>query len=438
MNSLPNKTAAQLGSIIIIHQQPKVRSLFRKIISPEGYKVFEAPDAKTAAIVAIQENIDVILCDKDDTCRDFISPEKKKSFFPYADVIPLSLTDVTREDSHLLLSVISRTLEKVQLEKKVLRLEECIEQEPETEYNIGASSAIRDTVAILKKIAPSDDPVLLQGETGAGKQMFARGLHAASSRRNNPFMTLHCNSLTGTALEIELFGCKAGACPGISNDRIGVLEKAYMGSLLLTDIEHLDRPMQTKLLHALISNEFTRPGDQQPTPINIRIMSTTDKDLLPAVEAGAFEEDLFYRLTIFTLHIPSLRERRMDIPLLARRFMKHFARRADKKVRDLSKDFLFHLQRYTWKGNIRELKNVMERAVIMTENDMLSEDDLPFEIRYFQNGSLDIQSAFDLRTMEKHHLQKVLTYTRGNKVEAARLLNIGLTTLYRKINDYIN
>ena len=438
MHSLPNKSAVRSGSIIIIHQQPKIRSLFRRIITLEGYKVFEAADAGDASAIAIREDIEVILCDKDVCGQDFFSPERKKTFFPYAEIVPLPLTDVTQEDSHLLLSVISRTLEKVQLEKRILQLEECIGQDPELDYGIGESSAIRETIAMVKRIAPTDDTVLLQGDTGTGKHLFARAIHAGSARKNNPFITLHCNILTGTALEIELFGCKAGAYPGISKDKTGALEKACKGSLLLTDVSHLDKPMQERLLRALISNEFIKPGDSQPTPINVRIFSTTQKELLSAVEEGQFDEDLFYRLSIFTLRIPSLQDRKMDIPLLARRFIKHFARKADKRVKDMSKDFLYHLQRYSWKGNIRELKNVIERAVIMTESDLLSEENLPFEIRYFQNGVLDIQSAFDLKNVEKRHLQKVLTYTRGNKVEAARLLNIGLTTLYRKINDYSN
>ncbi|MDO6431881.1 sigma-54 dependent transcriptional regulator [Flavitalea sp. BT771] len=435
MHSLPNKSAVRPGSIIIIHQQPKVRSLFRRIISHEGYKVFEASDAGDASAIAIREDIEVVLCDKDVSCPEYLSPERKKTFFPYAEVVPLSLTEATQEDSHLLLSVISRTLEKVQLEKRILQLEECIDQDPEMDYGIGESSAIRDTIAMVKRIAPTDDTVLLQGNTGTGKHLFARAIHAGSARKNNPFITLHCNILTGKALEIELFGCKAGAYPGISKDKIGALEKACKGSLLLADVGHLDKAMQKQLLQALLNNEFIKPGDTQPTPINVRILSTTKQDLLSAVEDGQFEEALFYRLSIFTLRIPSLHERKMDIPLLARRFIKHFARKADKKVKDMNKDFLYHLQRYSWKGNIRELKNVIERAVIMTESDMLSEENLPFEILYFQNDSLDIRSAFDLKNMEKRHLQKVLTYTRGNKVEAARLLNIGLTTLYRKIND---
>jgi len=438
MYSLSNKPPVQTDGVIIVHPQPRVRSLLRRIISLEGYKVFEAADAHDATTIARQEDAAVILYDKDISGLNDLSPERKRTLFPYADILSLPLTAAIREDSQLLLNVISHTLKKVQLEKRIRQLEECIEHEPETDYSLGESSAIRDLVAMIKKIAPADDPVLLQGEQGTGKQLFARSLHTGSPRRNNPFIILHCKTLTEASLEIELFGCKAGAYPGISKERTGALEKAYKGSLLLTDVDHLPETIQRRLFQILTSHSFVKPGETIATPLNVRIFSTTTNDLFSIVEKGRFDEDLFYRLSTFNLRIPSLRDRKMDIPLLARHFMKHFAQKADKRVRDINKEFLYHLQRYSWKGNIQELRNIIERAVIMTERDQLSEDNLPFEIRYFQNGSLDIQAAFDLRTLEKHHLQKVLTYTRGNKVEAAKLLNIGLTTLYRKINEYTN
>ncbi len=424
MASLTNKTAAPAGNILIVDDQIKLRNQLRRIISLEGHKVYEAADPERGIQILAKEDIEVVISNQPIPLGENVEIIS----------LPPSLSNI-EEDPRAILTQLSHALEKVRLQKRIQQLEQWAEQPPDFDNILGESSVIREAISLARKIAPTDAAVLLHGETGTGKEMFARAIHAASPRNRNPFIILNCNAFTAAALERELFGYKAGAFPGAMRDKKGVLEEANKGSLLLNEIGDLDNDLQNKLLQALEQNEFTKPGDTRPTRLNVRIFSATKKDPYRIIQEGKFREDLLYRLNVFTIRLPSLKDRKMDIPLLARRFMKYFAGKTDVKVNGISKDFLYHLQRYPWKGNILELKNVMERAVIMTESDLLSEDCLPFDIRYQPTGDNGFPSAFDLKNVERLHLQKVLNYTGGNKAEAAKLLNIGLTTLYRKINE---
>ncbi|HTI09396.1 MAG TPA: sigma-54 dependent transcriptional regulator [Puia sp.] len=441
MASPPNKIAVQAGNILIVGDQIKFRNQLRRILSLEGHKVYEAADPDTLSAIVAKEDIEVLLCDHDLMAGQWNIPFGKEpaGLFAYTEIVTAGpSSDNLEEEPAALLALISQALEKVRLRKRIQQLEQWTEQPPDFDNILGESSAIREVLALARKIAPTDAAVLLQGEAGTGKEMFARAIHAAGPRNRNPFITLNCKAFPKEALEKELFGYKAGAFPGALRDKKGSLEEAAKGSLLLNEISEMDIFLQDKLLLALEQNEFTRAGDTRPTQLNIRLFSSTKKDLYKLVQEGKFREDLLHRLNVFTIRLPSLRDRKMDIPLLARRFMKYFAARADEKVLGMSKDFLYHLQRYPWKGNIRELKNVMERAVIMAESDLLAEDCLPFDIRYQPTDDASITSAFDLKNVERLHLQKVLNFTGGNKAEAAKLLNIGLTTLYRKINEPSN
>ena len=437
MASLLNKITAQAGNILIVDDQIKFRNQLRRIISLEGYKVFEATDPESAIKIVDKEDIEVILCDNKLILGDNpLFGQESTSLFTYTEIVPLSSSDDMEEE--VILPLIAHALEKVRLQKRIQQLEQWSEQAPDFDNILGESSVIREAIALARKIAPTDATVLLHGEAGTGKEMFARAIHGASPRSLNPFIAINCNAFTKEALERELFGYKSGAFPGAMRDKKGLLEEAGKGSLLLNEVSEMDLDLQNKLLLALEQNEYIKAGETRPTRLNVRLFSTTKKDPYQLVQEGKFREDLLHRLNVFTIRLPSLKDRKMDIPLLARRFMKHFAGKADVKVNSMSKDFLYHLQRYPWKGNIRELKNLMERAVIMTETDLLSEDCLPFDIRYQPADEGSITSAFDLKNVERLHLQKVLNFTGGNKAEAAKLLNIGLTTLYRKINEDSN
>jgi len=229
-----------------------------------------------------------------------------------------------------------------------------------------------------------------------------------------------------------LFGYKAGAFTGALKDKKGLLEEAHHGTVFLDEIGEVSMELQAKLLRVLESKTFIKVGDTQTTKVNVRILAATNRNLQIEAEAGRFRLDLYYRLSVFTISLPSLNERKGDIEALVQYYLNDFATKAARRPMKLTADFLRLLMQHQWKGNIRELKNVIERVVILADADTLTPDLLPPEFNY---ASADA-SALDLETVERQHIQKVLAHTRGNKTETARLLGIGLTTLYRKLDEY--
>jgi len=301
---------------------------------------------------------------------------------------------------------------------------------------LGNSPLIAAAIALARRVAPTDATVLLLGETGTGKEVFAQAIHHASKRVAKPFMALNCSAFSKELLESELFGHKAGAFTGASKDKRGLIEEANLGTLFLDEIGEMHIDLQAKLLRVLESSEFIKVGDIKSTRVDVRIIAATNRDLQQVVEQGGFRDDLYYRLNVFTIPLPALRDRKKDIPLIADHYLHFFSRKGGKRIEGISKDFLDHLQQHEWKGNIRELKNIIERAVILADGPMLTVQNLPSELQITGLRAGGPLSAFDLASVEKLHIQRVLNHTRGNKTEAARLLNIGLTTLYRKIEEY--
>jgi transcriptional regulator with PAS, ATPase and Fis domain len=238
-------------------------------------------------------------------------------------------------------------------------------------------------------------------------------------------------------LESEIFGHKAGAFTGANKDKRGLIEEADKGTLFLDEIGEMHFDLQSKLLRVLETSEFIKVGDVKSTKVNVRIIAATNRNLQDEIAEGRFREDLYYRLNVFTIQLPSLNERKEDITPLAKYYTEQFATKANKHINGMADGFIRALQNHRWKGNIRELKNVIERAIILEDSNQLTVGSLPYEL---QNQSTSAQgntlSAFSLASVEKLHIQRVLNHTKGNKTEAARLLDIGLTTLYRKIEEY--
>lgn len=441
------------GNILVVDDETNLRSLLKRVISLEGYNVYEAADVKTAVRLVNREDIDVVVCDvklPDGNGLEFTRNVKARP--THVEIILLTahanIPDVVQamrfgafdyiskgEDNDKLLPLIANAVEKAHLQKRVDRLEEHVAHVFSFSNIIGESDAIRETIDMARKVTPSDTTVMLLGETGTGKELFAKAIHANSKRAAYPFIALNCSAFSKDLLESELFGHKSGAFTGAIRDKKGLIEEANEGTLFLDEIGEMHMDLQSKLLRVLETNQFFKVGATIPTHSNVRILSATNRNLKDEVEAGRFREDLFYRLNVFSIGIPSLRERRKDIPILARYFIRLFAAKMNKNVVGMSKEFLCALERQAWKGNIRELKNVIERAVILAEGPELSADNLPVELQT-DNFKTQALSAFDLASVEKLHILRVLNYTHGNKVEAARLLNIGLTTVYRKIEEY--
>jgi two-component system, NtrC family, response regulator len=441
------------GSILIIDDEEKLRSLISRIITLEGFEVLEAGNLNSAIKLLEKATVDVVLCDvklPDGSGVDFVSFTKSK--YPAMEIILLTaygnIADgvqamkngafdyITKgDDNEKIIPLLNRAIEKVQLQKRVHHLEEQIGNRYGFDSILGKSGPITDAITLAKRVAPTDTTVLLLGETGTGKEVFAQAIHYSSRRAGKPFLALNCSAFGKELLESEIFGHRAGAFTGANKDKKGLLEEASTGTLFLDEIGEMHTDLQAKILRVLETNEFMKVGDTKSTKIDVRIIAATNRDLQQDVKEGKFREDLFYRLNVFTITLPALRDRKKDIPVLAEHFLKIFAQKTNAHIEGMSKDFIEHLQQHDWKGNIRELKNIIERAVILSNSNQLTIDSLPVGLQSINYQSQNM-SAFDLASVEKLHIQRVLNHTNGNKTETARLLNIGLTTLYRKIEEY--
>ena len=439
------------GKILIIDDEEQLRALLTRIISLEGFSVTEADDLRVSLKILDKEDIDVVLCDvklPDGNGVDFVKQIKPK--FPLIEIILLTAYGnvhdgvqamkngafdyiMKGDDNDKVIPLLYKAIEKVQLQKRIRQLEQQIGKRYGFENILGESPAIKEAIALAKKVAPTDTTVLLSGETGTGKEVFAQAIHSSSKRAGKPFLALNCSAFSKELLESEIFGHKAGAFTGAMRDKKGLIEEANSGTLFLDEIGEMHIDLQSKLLRVLENNEFIKVGDTKSTRIDVRIIAATNRDLREEINEVKFREDLFYRLNVFTIQLPPLRERKEDIMPLANYFLKFFSDRINKKIRSIDKDVIEKLQQQEWKGNIRELKNVIERAIILENSDTLTVQNLPFD---FRSGSPSAESTWDLSSMEKYHIQKVLNQVHGNKTEAARLLNIGLTTLYRKMEEY--
>jgi len=441
-----------MNKILIIDDEEKLRSLLARLIKLEGFTVTETGSLKSAHKAIEKEEPDVILCDvklPDGNGVDFTREVKTKN--PIIEIILLTaygnITDgiqamkngafdyiIKGDDNDKVIPLLNKAVEKVELQKKIARLEDLVGKKYSFESIIGYSKALTDAFSLAKKVAPTDATVLLLGETGTGKEVFAQAIHNASTRAGKSFLAINCSALSKELLESEIFGHKAGAFTGATKDKMGLIEEANSGTLFLDEIGEMHLDLQSKLLRVLETGEFIKVGDTKSIKVNVRIIAATNRDLQEEIKEHMFREDLFYRLNVFAITLPPLRERKEDIPLLVNYFVSLFASKTNKNLKGVSPEVNKLLQHHYWKGNIRELKNVIERAVILESTEYITRGSLPFDIQGILSN--DQATSFDLASMEKQHIHKVLLLANGNKTETARLLNIGLTTLYRKIEEY--
>lgn len=445
-----------MKNILIIDDEEKLRNLLAKIISYEGFEVHQAEDCKTAFKKMEQFDVDVVICDVKLPDGNGVELSKElKNKYPLVEIILLTaygnIPDsvqaikngafdyITKgDDNNKIIPLVIRAFEKVELTKRVQRLEKQLINKYAFDSIIGESIQIKKTIELAKKVAVNNTTVLLTGETGTGKEVFAQAIHQESSRRNKNFVAINCSAFSKELLESELFGHKAGAFTGAIKDQKGLFSEANNGTIFLDEIGELALDLQAKLLRVIESGEFFKVGESRPTKIDVRIIAATNRDLQSEIEAGHFREDLFYRISAFQIGLPALRERVVDIELFAYHFLQLFSTKANKRIKKFSDDFMDALKQCQWKGNIRELRNVIERCVILAESTEISTDLLPPEIK--QNATPSSKnkaiSSFELASAEKLHIQKVLNYTNSNKTKTAELLGIALTTLYRKMNEY--
>ena len=438
------------ANILVIDDEKNLASLISRTLELEGFKVFQANTAKEGLKALLLEDIHVVLSDvklPDINGVELVKMIKEKK--PYVEIISLTaygtIADgvlaiknggfdyITKgDDNHKIIPLTYKAAEKAQFQLRVFNLEARISGKYSFDHIIGRSKPILDAIEIAKKVSPTDTTVLLLGETGTGKEVFAESIHYVSPRHLQPFVAVNCSSFPAELLESELFGYKAGSFTGAVKDKKGLFEEANNGTIFLDEVGEMSLELQAKLLRVLESRSFIKIGDTQTTKVNIRILAATNRDLQKEAEDGRFRLDLFYRLSVFTISLPSLNERKTDIELLAKYYLKQFADKVNKRIEKMSDEFIYVLTQHLWKGNVRELKNVIERVVILADNGVIGTDLLPIE---FRTTHIE-KDALDLESIEKQHIFKVLNHAHGNKTEAARLLAIGLTTLYRKLDHY--
>ncbi|MEL6538261.1 MAG: sigma-54 dependent transcriptional regulator [Bacteroidota bacterium] len=441
--------------ILIVEDEDNLRELLTKLLMLEGFEVFSAPDVTTGLGILEKQTLSLVITDVQLPDTNGLEFTKLiKSQYPLTEVIVLTafgnIKDgvkamkmgafdyLTKGDGDEKLPLVAaKAVEKAVLNRQLQEFEYRLESKSSFSKIIGQSTALHKTIDLAKKVAITDTTVLLLGETGTGKELMAEAIHLASRRRKGPFIAINCAAIPKDLQESELFGHKKGAFTGAHQDKKGYFEVADRGTIFLDELGEMSPELQAKLLRVLENKTINKVGETSSIPIDVRIIAATNRDLFRE-DNEEFRKDLYYRLSTFTINLPPLRERKDDIELLALNFMKQNAEKFGKILDGMSSEYTGYLRSYTWPGNIRELRNVVERSVILADDHQLNHTTLPGEILEGapSGATPDEMGSVDLYSVEKIHILKVLEMTGGNKAEAAKRLDIGLATLYRKLKEY--
>ena len=441
-----------MNKILIIDDEPTIRMLLSRILELEGYEVLKAKDRATALYTLKNNEVQVVLCDvflPDGNGVDMV--EELQQLVPAAKIILLTahgnIPDgvqaikngafdyiVKGDDNRKIIPIVSRAMDAIASEKKKKKPDATTAKSHTFDTIVGKSTALSEVIRQAKKVAATDVTVLINGETGTGKEVFAQAIHHASHRSSEAFLALNCSAFSRELLESELFGYKAGAFTGAVKDKKGLLEEANHGTVFLDEMGEMALELQSKLLRVLETGEFVKVGDTKTTHVDVRILSATNRNLKEEIANGQFREDLYFRLSVFRLELPPLRQRKEDILPLAQHFIEQYARQIGCPAPVMSSESKNLFLSYPWPGNVREMMNAVEHALIVCESEITNHD-LPIDMLSGDTSTV-ADDSLDLKSVERNHIIKVLRHTHGNKTETARLLKIGLTTLYRKIEEY--
>ncbi len=439
--------------ILIVDDEASIRDALSQWFELDGYTVSTAEDANAALLKLQQGPWDIVMLDIKMPGIDglelqrrikkidkniitimitaFASVETsiqalKEGAFDYI-VKPVDPDDM----SHL----IRNAVEQRRLMHENSQLRQHIDDISFADEIIGESPEIKKVLEKVFEVSQTDATVIIKGENGSGKELIARAIHSQSNRKYFPIITINCGAYSDGLLESELFGHEKGAFPGALYRRQGRLEMADKGTIFLDEIGQISEKMQADILRVLDTKQFSRLGGDKKIDVNFRIICSTTHDLERAVQEGSFREDLYYRLNVVTILIPPLRERTLDIPALARSFIKKYSQSMNKNVLDISQDTLDMLVEYNWPGNIRELRNVIERAMVVAKGNLIELDDLSFFFPVVESDAKETTLP-SLDEVEKIHIQKVLELTNGNIAQAAAILKVSRLTMYNKIEKY--
>jgi len=440
--------------IAVIDDEPIVCREVKRGLAKEPYEVETFQDGESALRRLEQVGFDLVLCDlrlPGMSGLDVLKSVRSRS--PDSEVILITAygtvdtaieairagafhyvsKPIKMADLRLL---VKRALDKVVLVREKEALKEALFSQERPSEIIGNSAAMTEVFRLIDKVAALDSNVLLQGESGTGKEMVARALHRRSPRRDQPFVSFNCGGFTEELITNELFGHEKGAFTGATETKIGLLEAANKGTILLDEISEMPLSMQVKLLRFVEERTLLRVGGVRPLPVRVRLIAASNQDLKELVKKRTFREDLYYRLNVVLISLPPLRARLDDIPLLIRHFLHKYSRAFGKEVKGVSSGVLDILCRYPFPGNVRELENIIERAVALTDETEISDRDLPSDLRELSMSSLEGQTWLSLEEKEKRYIQEVLLRTHHSKTLTAQILGLPRTTLWRKMKRH--
>jgi len=446
------------GRILIVEDETSLREVLKILLEDEGYETISASDGQDG-IRRIQEDIfDIVITDiKMPRADGFEVLKKVKEISPTSIVIMITAfgtTESTIEAMKLgaydyihkpfkideIRLIVNKAFEKKRLSEEISVLREKVQATYRIENIIGKSPKMQELFRLIPKVAQSSSTVMITGESGCGKELIAAALHNLSPRKNKNFVTINCATFPEGLLETELFGHVKGSFTGAVQNKEGLFEIADHGTILLDEIAEMPLSLQPKLLRVLENGIFRRVGGVADITVDVRVIAATNRNLADAIAGGSFREDLFYRLNVIPLHMPPLRERTEDIPLL----LDHFFRKFSGGTKHLSSDALRILMKFPWKGNVRELENMVERVVLLTEGDVILPDDLPEEffmvprkgtgLPEVDEDGVDLEKIME--EIEKDYLLKALTKSNGSKTDAAKLLNLSFRSFRHRLYKY--
>ena len=441
--------------ILVIDDEKNIREGLQMALEDEGYEVLTAEDGTDGLHKALSEAIDLVI-------TDLRMPgvggqeilRRVSSETPGVPVIVLTghgtvetAVEAMRMGAYDFLTkpldldrlslLVKRALQNRELVLQHRELVEQLQSDKIFEHIIGKSAAMEHVFEMIKKVAPSRASVLITGESGVGKELIASAIHNLSPRKNNSYIKVHCAALSESLLESELFGHEKGAYTGAVSQKRGRFELADGGTIFLDEIGEINQSLQIKILRVLQEKQFERVGGEKSITVDTRIITATNRDLEKEVAAGTFRSDLYYRLNVVHIHVPPLRERKEDIPLLIAAFIKEFTEENAKKITAIEPKARAALYAYDWPGNIRQLRNCLESAVVMSSDDTIRLSDLPEPVREAeQNSSIRIQIGTPLAEAERHIIMETLAAYNGNKSKTADILGIGRKTLHRKLDEF--
>jgi len=448
------------AQLLIIDDEEDIRMLLSRILKLEDYSVSTAANAREGLRLAEDNEYFVCICDVRLPDADGIELTRKlKGLYPAMEIIQLTahgnIADgvksikngaydyITKGDNNnRIIPLVERAFEKAKAQYRLLNIQKRGAERYGIDRIIGKSDAIERAKRMANQVAETDATVLLTGPTGTGKEIFAHAIHYASKRSAESFVVINCAAISKDLLESEMFGHVAGAFTGATKSKKGFFQEADCGTIFLDELGEMDLNLQAKLLRVLENGTFIPVGSTKENKIDVRIIAATNKDLLKESEEGRFRLDLYYRLSTFAIDLPGLNTRGEDILLLASHFLEEFAISMNRAIKGMSRNFEQALLKHQWRGNVRELRNFMERSIILAQSSELTAADLP--IGFAHNdikpspsiAALKDLPAIALSDVERLHIQRVMTMTGGNKSRTAELLGIGLTTLYRKLEEY--